>query len=53
MLWAYRTTPRGSMGETPFSMAYRTKAVIPVEIGLFNMRILDFSPENNDDRMAK
>lgn len=53
VLWAYRTTPRRSMGETPFSMAYKTKAIIPVEIGLSSVRILDFSSENNDDRMAK
>ena len=31
VLWAYRTTARTSVGETPFSLAYGTEAVIPVE----------------------
>ena len=33
VLWTYRTTPRRSTGETPFSMTYGAKAVIPLEIG--------------------
>ena len=28
--WAYRTTKRVPTGETPFSLAYRTEAIIPV-----------------------
>ena len=32
VLWAYRTTPHRSTGETPFSLTYGTKAVIPVEV---------------------
>jgi len=31
VLWAYRTTPRKSTQETPFSLAYGLEAVIPVE----------------------
>ena len=31
VLWAYQTTPRRSMGETPFSLTYGAKAVIPAE----------------------
>ena len=34
MLWAYRTTAKTSTGETPFSLAYGTEAVIPVECGI-------------------
>ncbi|XP_065629196.1 uncharacterized protein LOC112040990 [Quercus suber] len=30
VLWAYRTTPRRSIGETPFSMTYGSEAVIPL-----------------------
>ncbi|XP_058747024.1 uncharacterized protein LOC131620014 [Vicia villosa] len=32
VLWAYRTTPHSSTGETPFRLTYGTEAVIPVEI---------------------
>ena len=42
VLWAYRTTPRRSTGETPFSMTYRTKVVIPMEIDILSMRIMSF-----------
>ncbi|KAL0462008.1 UNVERIFIED_CONTAM: hypothetical protein Slati_0088400 [Sesamum latifolium] len=28
VLWAYRTTPRGSTGESPFSLVYETEAII-------------------------
>ncbi|KAL5575765.1 hypothetical protein UlMin_017464 [Ulmus minor] len=31
VLWAYRTTAKTSTGETPFSLAYGSEAVIPVE----------------------
>uniref|UniRef100_A0A2N9G491 Uncharacterized protein n=1 Tax=Fagus sylvatica TaxID=28930 RepID=A0A2N9G491_FAGSY len=34
ILWTYRTTPRCSTGETPFSLTYGVEAVIPLEIGL-------------------
>ena len=34
VLWAYRTTPRRSTGETPFSLTYRGEVVIPTEISL-------------------
>ncbi|MCI02752.1 gypsy retrotransposon integrase-like protein, partial [Trifolium medium] len=33
MLWAYRTTPHSTTGETPFRLVYGTEVVIPVEIG--------------------
>ncbi|CAJ2662984.1 unnamed protein product [Trifolium pratense] len=33
VLWAYRTTPHSTTGETPFRMVYGTEAVIPVEVG--------------------
>src|SRR3954469_11348628 len=32
VLWAYKTTPHSSTGETPFRLTYGTEAVIPVEI---------------------
>nr|XP_033512193.1 uncharacterized protein LOC117276897 [Nicotiana tomentosiformis] len=33
VLWVYRTTTKSSTGETPFSLVYGAKALIPVEIG--------------------
>jgi len=31
-LWAYRTTPHFTTGESPFRLTYGTKAVIPIEL---------------------
>ncbi|XP_014500457.1 uncharacterized protein LOC106761415 [Vigna radiata var. radiata] len=33
VLWAYRCTPHGSTGETPFNLTYGTDAMLPVEVG--------------------
>ncbi|XP_019246309.1 PREDICTED: uncharacterized protein LOC109225958 [Nicotiana attenuata] len=38
VLWAYRTTPKTSTGETPYSLVYGTDAVIPVEVGEPSLR---------------
>ncbi|GJW41305.1 reverse transcriptase domain-containing protein [Tanacetum coccineum] len=32
VLWAHRTSPKGSSKETPFSLAYGTEAMPPVEV---------------------
>lgn len=53
MLWAYRTTSRRSMGETPFSMTYTIEVVILVEIGLLNMRIVSFFLSENETTMTE
>ncbi|XP_021991974.1 uncharacterized protein K02A2.6-like [Helianthus annuus] len=34
ILWAHRTMPITSIGETPFSLVYGSEAVIPAEVGL-------------------
>ena len=34
VLWAYRTTKRSSIGESPYAMVYGTEAIIPTEVGL-------------------
>ena len=51
--WAYRTTPRRSASEIPFSMTYETMAVIPMEISLPSMRTMSFSLDENDQFMIK
>lgn len=39
VLRAYYTTPRASTNETSFNLVFSTEAVIPIEVGLPNMRI--------------
>ncbi|KAL0404340.1 UNVERIFIED_CONTAM: hypothetical protein Sradi_2074800 [Sesamum radiatum] len=48
VLWAYRTTPRGSTGESLFSLVYGTEAIIPTELGIPSHRVMNFSEEYNE-----
>ena len=34
VLWAYRTTAWTPIGETPFRLAFWSKAVIPIKVGI-------------------
>lgn len=43
VLWTYRTTPRRSTGEIPFSIIYGFEVVIPLETGFPTMRVDQFS----------
>ena len=51
VLWAYRTTARTLTGETPFKLTYETEAVIPVEVGVTNIRRAAFSEKENDEKL--
>ncbi|XP_038708603.1 uncharacterized protein LOC120003660 [Tripterygium wilfordii] len=53
VLWAYRTTPRRSTGESPFVLAYGAEAVIPLEIGLPTLQTQVFEEGNNDLAMER
>ena len=53
VLWTYRTTPRKSTGETPFSMTYGAEAVIPLENGFPTMRTSTFTSDGNDELPKK
>ena len=53
VLWAYRTTPRRSTGETLFSLTYGAEAVIPIEINLCSVRVSGFSPAKNTKLMVR
>ena len=53
VLWTYRTTPRRSTGETPFSMTYRVEAVIPLETGFPTLRSNLFKPSDNDKHLKR
>ncbi|XP_023929642.1 uncharacterized protein LOC112040954 [Quercus suber] len=52
VLWAYRTTPRRSTEETPFSLTYGAEAVIPTEVNLLSVRVAGFDPTQNEEMMA-
>ncbi|CAA0843118.1 Unknown protein, partial [Striga hermonthica] len=51
VLWAYRTTPRSTTGETPFSLAYGMEALLLVEIELSSQRSSTYDSEQNEDLM--
>ena len=53
VLWTYRTTPRRSKGETPFSMTYGAEAVIPLETGFPTLKTSFLTPNNNDELLGK
>ncbi|KAL0386546.1 UNVERIFIED_CONTAM: hypothetical protein Slati_4544800 [Sesamum latifolium] len=47
VLWAYRTTPQRSTGESLFSLVYGTEAIVPVEIGEVTLIVQQYEPTNN------
>ena len=49
----YRTMPRRSTREIPFSMTYGAEAVIPLETGFLTLRTSSFSPSNNNEHLKK
>ena len=53
VLWAYRTTPRKSTRETPFSMTYGAEAVIPLENGFPTMRSSAFTSDGNNELLKR
>ena len=53
VLWTYRTTPRRSIRETPFSMTYGAEVIIPLETGFPTLRTISFTQSNNDRLLGK
>ena len=53
VLWTYRTMPRRSTRETPFSMTYGAEAVIPLETGFPTSRTNSFILRDNDEQLTK
>ncbi|PNX98275.1 gag-pol polyprotein [Trifolium pratense] len=54
VLWAYRTTPHSTTGETPFRLTYGTEAVIPVEVEELTWRTRQpLSEEENDEAIRE
>ena len=53
VLWAYWTTPKRSTRETPFSLTYRGKVMIPTEVRLCRAWVSRFVPCKNKELMVK
>ncbi|KAL0373211.1 UNVERIFIED_CONTAM: hypothetical protein Scaly_1002700 [Sesamum calycinum] len=46
ILWSYRTIPRGSTGESPFTLVW-DRSDYPAEMGMPSHRIIHFSEDDN------
>ncbi|XP_057452113.1 uncharacterized protein LOC130743916 [Lotus japonicus] len=53
VLWAYRTTPHSTTGESPYRLTFGTEAVIPAEIGEPSARTAGFDPNQNDQLIGE
>ena len=51
VLWAYRTTCKTTTRKTPFTLAFGTEAVAPVEIGLNSPRIELANVDQNEEAL--
>ncbi|GJS37779.1 reverse transcriptase domain-containing protein [Tanacetum coccineum] len=51
VLWAHRTMIKSSNDDTPFSLTYRTEAVIPAEIGMPTYRTAVVDAVHNDKEL--
>ena len=47
----YRTTTRVPIGETPFRLTFGIEAVIPVEVGLTNLRVKTYECQKNQQEL--
>lgn len=52
-MWAYRTTPGRSTGNTPFALAYGMDAVIPTEIGMPTARTAFQGQRDEEGELSK
>ena len=48
VLWAYRTTVRTPIGETPFKLAYGNEAFILAEVHMASHRVKEYQVEENE-----
>lgn len=51
VLWAYQTTPRKGIGESPICLCFGVEALIPVEIGSLSQRNMKCNTVENDRLM--
>lgn len=47
VLWSYRTTTRSATSETPYSLAFGAKAMIPIEVGSLSFHTQQYNPGLN------
>ncbi|XP_074299109.1 uncharacterized protein LOC141630137 [Silene latifolia] len=52
VMWYDRTTPKVATGQTPFSLVYEAKAVIPSEVKVSTHRYANATEEGNQVEMA-
>ena len=52
VLWAYRTTVRTPIGETPFKLVYGSKTVIPAEVHMTNHRVMKYQDKENEEKFC-
>ncbi|KAM2222789.1 hypothetical protein ACFXTI_016896 [Malus domestica] len=52
VLWSYRTSYLTSTGETPFSLAFGTEAVVPVELEQATYQIQNYMQSENDKQLT-
>ena len=48
VLWAYRITVRTPTGETPFSLSYGYKVMVPIEIRMSSLKRENYDPDQNN-----
>ena len=48
-LWAYRTSPRSATGTTPYALIYGHDAMLPVELSVNSLRIIEQSSLFSDE----
>jgi hypothetical protein len=53
VLWTHKTTARKSTRKTPFALAYKVEAVIPLEVSIPTTRTTDFAVQTNEDNLRK
>ena len=52
VLWAYRTTVRTPIGETPFKLAYKSEAVLLAEVHMANQKVIKYRDKDNKEQLC-
>uniref|UniRef100_A0A804HWW3 Uncharacterized protein n=1 Tax=Musa acuminata subsp. malaccensis TaxID=214687 RepID=A0A804HWW3_MUSAM len=49
VLWSLRTTPKTATGESPYSLTFRTEAVLPPEVAIPTLRTRNYDEKITDE----
>ena len=52
VLWAYRTTIKTPIGETPFKLAYGSEVIIPAEVHMAKHKVMTYQDEDNEEQLC-